>query len=64
MYLEVTGKLLAISEEDDGVSDLFVIGSDSFISTPLSELKPEKPCNASEISLEIAGILRQLGEIL
>lgn len=37
---------------------------DSFISTPLSELKPEKPCNASEISLEIADILRQLGEIL
>jgi hypothetical protein len=37
---------------------------DSFNSTPLSELKPEKPCNASEISLEIADILRQLGEIL
>lgn len=46
MYLDVTGKLLSISEEDDGVSDLFVIGSDSvndFVMNEILELNIESP---------------------
>lgn len=46
MYFEVTGKLLSVSEEDDGISDLFVIGSDSvndFVMNEILELNIESP---------------------
>ena len=37
---------------------------ESFMKTPLSQLKPEKQHNASKISLEIADVLEQIKDVL